>query len=308
MNEFSLIETYFAPLSRDGLKDDAALVDIPAGCELVVTSDTLNEGTHFVVGAAPEDIAHKALRVNLSDLASMGAQPLCYQLNIAYPRKPEARWLKAFTNALAADQAEFNVYCSGGDTTGILGDYLSISITALGCVPKGAALKRSHAKAGDAIFVTGPVGAAYLGFRALHNDWKYSQALLRYRRPVPRLNVAAVRGHVHAAADISDGLLADLEHIASASNLGAEIHLDAFVFDAELEAAFAAGHITRTQAVTGGDDYELILTCAPDAVETLKAQFPAGFVIGTMQIGAGVTLWDAQGQPVICENLGWSHF
>ena len=111
-NEFSIIEKYFTPLGKDGFKDDAAVLHIPACHELVVTSDTLNEGTHFWVGEEPAFIAHKALRVNLSDLAAMGADPFCYQLNIAYPQKPSEEWLEKFTDALAADQKEFDIFCS----------------------------------------------------------------------------------------------------------------------------------------------------------------------------------------------------
>ncbi|MGB4058336.1 MAG: AIR synthase related protein, partial [Alphaproteobacteria bacterium] len=133
MNEFETIARYFKPLTegRDALLDDAAVLSVPPGFELVVTSDTLNAGTHFMADAAAGDIARKALRVNLSDLAAMGARPFAYQLNIAFPARPSEGWLAEFTSALMDDQKTFGIFCSGGDTTTILGAF-SISITAMG--------------------------------------------------------------------------------------------------------------------------------------------------------------------------------
>ena len=226
MSEFEVIAKYFAPLTmgRDGsagLCDDAAVVCVPDGHELVVSSDTLNEGVHFLEGCDPADIAHKALRVNLSDLAAMGAEPLCYQLNIAFPEAPSDGWLAAFTGALMDDQKTYGIYCSGGDTTSIKGGFLSVSITVMGSVPKGRAVRRGGAKAGDLIILSGAVGDAVLGLQVLCEGLErdeYAGAVARYLRPEPRCACASLlRGFAHAAIDISDGLLADLGHVAAAS-------------------------------------------------------------------------------------------
>ncbi len=308
MNEFSIIEKYFAPLGRDGFKDDAAVLEIPAGHELVVTSDTLNEGTHFWPNEAPEFIAHKALRVNLSDLAAMGAEPLCYQLNIAYPQKPSAEWLTQFTSALAADQKEFGIFCSGGDTTSINGP-LSLSITALGLVPTGKAVKRSGAKEGDAVVLTGSIGDALIGLEILrgHIASNESSFLKAYRKPIPQTAIAAqVRSHAHAGADISDGLIADLGHICTASNLGAVLELDKIPFSREAQQLINAKLIKPEQLLTGGDDYQLVLAVPQAALGSLP--FPH-HVIGRFEAGAaGVQIMDKNGKALSFSSAGWQHF
>lgn len=306
MNEFSIIEKYFAPLGRDGFKDDAAVLQIPSGHELVVTSDTLNEGVHFWEGEDAAFIARKALRVNLSDLAAMGADPFCYQLNIAYPQKPTERWLQKFTDALAADQKEFDIFCSGGDTTSINGPLsLSISITALGLVPRGKAVKRSGAKDGDVAVLTGPIGDAWIGLEVLRGNIKPAHPeryLNAYRAPVPQIKIAAnVRTHAHAGADISDGLIADLGHICKASNIGAMIELAKIPFSPHaLELASAQ------QLITGGDDYQLVLAVPPAQLSALD--FPH-HVIGRFEAGRqGVVVMDKDGQPLSFSSAGWQHF
>lgn len=304
MNEFSIIAQYFAPLGRDGFKDDAAVIGVPPGRELVVTSDTLNEGTHFWPGEAPEFIAHKALRVNLSDLAAMGADPLCYQLNIAYPRRPSAEWLAAFTAALAADQAEFGIYCSGGDTTSINGP-LSISITAIGTVLEGQAVRRSGAKAGDAVVLSGPVGAAWLGLEILRGHIAPDDPALfldAYRRPVPQTRIApSVRRFAGAAADVSDGLIADLGHICSASGVRAVIRA------ADIPLPNGAGVLAPLEKLlSGGDDYQLVMAVAPERLSQLD--FPH-FVIGRFEAGEpGVHVVDEQRRALPFASAGWQHF
>lgn len=301
MNEFDIIAKFFAPLGKDGFKDDAAVLQIPPGHELVVTSDTLNEGTHFWVNEAAEFIAHKALRVNLSDLAAMGAEPLCYQLNIAYPQKPEALWLEKFTDALAADQKEFGIFCSGGDTTSINGP-LSISIAALGLVPSGRAVKRSGAKAGDAVVLTGPVGDAWIGLEILRGHIKPENPqpfLEACRKPVPQTKIAAsVRAYANAAADVSDGLIADLMHIAKASNLAAVIEADKIPVSPE-----AAKLAKLEDLVSGGDDYQLVLAVPPDNLAALD--FPH-HVIGRFE--AGPPTLHFEGPALALKQTGWSHF
>ena len=307
MNEFSMIEKYFAPLSRDGLKDDAAVLQIPAGFELVVSSDTLNAGTHFLADAAPGDVAHKALRSNLSDLASMGAAPLSYQLNLAFPEKPSEKFLAEFTSALAADQKEFGIFCSGGDTTSIKGP-LSISITVLGLVKTGTALRRGGAKAEDDIILTGPVGDALIGLKILRGEIKTSDDeyfIQKYYRPRPRLDlVASLITSAHAAVDISDGLIADLSHICTASGVQAHVTVSESLFSAAAQKLLQARQVTMVDLLTGGDDYELLAALPPGV-----ALPPGCQSIGRFHAGApDVQAVDKAGKPITFSHTGWAHF
>ena len=322
MNEFDMIERYFLPLTGGhagtaGLRDDAAVLDIPDGHELVVTSDTLNENVHFLAGDKPENIVRKALRVNLSDLAAMGATPLCYQLNIAFPQKPDEAWLAAFSKALQEDNETYDVFCSGGDTTSIKGDCLSISITAMGVVPKGVAVRRSGAEDGDYIVLTGAVGDAFLGLKVLQEGLDvqdYAHAVSRYQVPCPRMNIEEiVRQYAHAAADISDGLLADCMHIASASGLGAEIDLDKMVFSKDVQRALDGKIIMLEDVLKGGDDYELILAVSPEnlsgAICRLQKNDLNPLVIGVFKgFELGLSLLNTQTLCLSDKNLGWKHF
>ena len=319
MNEFEMIERYFLPLTRGhkgaaGLKDDAAILDVPAGYELVITSDTLNEGVHFIAGETPANIARKALRVNLSDLAAMGAKALSYQLNIAFPNIPNKAWLAEFSGALQADNEEFDIFCSGGDTTSIKGDCLSISITALGLVPVGGAVRRNGALQGDLIVVTGVIGDAYLGLKALQNDLDYGVAIERYRVPRPRNNAASIiRKHVNAAIDISDGLLADLMHIASASKIGAEIDVDKLVFSKDVRHALGRGIVKIEDVITGGDDYELILAVSPAKLPILIRELE-NIKLNPMVVGefkgniSKHPVLKSKTHRIDMKALGWQHF
>jgi thiamine-monophosphate kinase len=305
MNEFDLIEKYFAPLSRDGLKDDAATLSVPGGHELVVSSDTLNAGTHFLENAAPADIAHKALRSNLSDLAAMAAQPLAYQLNLAFPEKPSEKFLKDFTGALAEDQKEFGIFCSGGDTTSINGS-LSISITVMGVIPGGKAPKRGGAKEDDVVILTGPVGDAFIGLQILRGKIETGDDdyfIEKYYRPRPRLDmIEHLRKHAHAAIDISDGLVADLTHICKQSNLAAEIRITDTLFSPQAQKLLHKGTVTQEELLTGGDDYELVLA-VPAA-----ARVP-GHTIGVFRPGPPqVAAFDVAGTPMAFSHKGWTHF
>lgn len=327
MNEFDIIADYFRILTMGraecaGLQDDAAVLTIPPGRELVVSTDTLNAGTHFLKNETPENIARKALRVNLSDLAASGADPLCYQLSMAYPQKPQAEWLKAFTGALLEDQTIFGIFCSGGDTTSIHGGVLSISMTVLGTVPAGKAVRRGGARAGDTIILTGSVGDAALGLHAVWNgrEVAYPKAVLRHRMPLPRVAaVETVRNHAHAAVDISDGLLADLGHICAASHLAAEIRLagggseGGLALSEEVQMALLSAEMKMEDVLSGGDDYELVLAAPPDQVAPLlagleKLAIPAQ-VIGRFMAGApGVRVLDSTGAALSLKAHGWQHF
>lgn len=322
MNEFEMIERYFLPLTcrhagTAGLRDDAAVLGIPDGHELVVTSDTLNEKVHFLAGEKPDNIARKALRVNLSDLAAMGATPLCYQLNIAFPQKPEEAWLAAFSKALQEDNEAYGVFCSGGDTTSIKGDCLSVSITAMGIVPKGMAVRRNGAQDGDYIVLTGAVGDASLGLKVLQEGLDvqdYAHAVSRHQVPCPRMSIEEiVRQYAHAAADISDGLLADCMHIANASGLGAEIDLDKMVFSEGVQRALDGKIIMLEDVLKGGDDYELILAVSPKILPLMICSLQKNglnpLVIGSFkELNLGLSLLNTLTLCLSDESLGWKHF
>ncbi len=313
MNEFDIIRKYFVPLTQghDDLKNDAATLQVLPGFDLIVTSDTSNAGTHFMADATPENIAHKALRRNLSDLAAMGAKPLAYQLNIAFPEKPQKEWLLAFTKVLLADQEQFGIYCSGGDTTSINGP-LSISITALGFVPTGKALHRKGAQPGDHIILMGPVGDALIGLRVLRKEIKTGHDdyfINAYYKPMPRTAIVEIlREHAAAAIDISDGLVADLGHITEASGCGAKITLTPGLFSANA----VKTQIPAADLLTGGDDYELLLAVRPEKsaslIKTLTAQGLKPLKIGEFTSGQGVSVMDEKGVAIPLKNSGWTHF
>ncbi len=299
-----------------GLKDDAAVIVVPDGHELVVTSDTLNEGVHFLSDSAPEDIARKALRVNLSDVAAMGAAPLCYQLNLAFPTKPSEDWLARFSGALLSDNALYGVYCSAGDTTSIQGAGLSISITAMGAVPVGQAVRRSGAQDGDVLVVTGAVGDAALGLQMIRAGAEddYAGAVARYYVPQPRCPVVdIVRKYANAASDISDGLLADAMHIARASGLGVEIDPSKLIFSKDVQHALDDGVFDCADILSGGDDYELILAVSSDCVDGLISEL-RNCNLNPMVIGEfkgdilGFYILDTVTKRIDVKSLGWKHF
>lgn len=322
MSEFGIIEKHFVPLTMGnegsaGLKDDAAVIDIPDGHELVVTSDTVNEGIHFLEGEVPENIARKALRVNLSDLAAMAATPICYQLNIAFPEKPQDDWLKAFSDALYEDNKAFNIYCSGGDTTSIEGDRLSISITAMGSVPKGKAIRRGGAKDGDTIIITGALGDAALGLKVLqekHDENFYKNAVARYRVPEPRVGIEDImRQYVNAAADISDGVLIDCLRIRVACGFGAKIDPEKIEFSWHVQKAIENNVMTIEEAIKGGDDYELILAVSESHVEQvlnrLQEKNLNPFIIGSFsKFASSMSFSNSSSIDIDFSKLGWEHF
>lgn len=310
MQEFDLIKTYFAPLAKGfsgslGLSDDAAVFTVPEGYELVVTKDAISEGIHFIGSEDATLIAGKALRVNLSDLAAMGAEPICYFLALMLPKDTKEEWVERFADGLRATQEEFSIHLAGGDTTSAHGK-ISISITALGQLPKGEALKRSGARAGDAVYVSGTLGDAALGLKLLatNNQQPTTENYLinRYLTPQPRLTLGqALRVIVSSAMDISDGLVQDMGHICAASGVGAKIYEDAL----PISAAAQQRPDYLEAALSGGDDYELLFTVPPEK----KYLVPEGCTkIGEIIAGIGVCVLGKNGEEISLNKKGFSHF
>lgn len=319
--EFELIETWFAPLSESfpgafGLTDDAAVLHVPDGRNLVVTTDMLVSGVHFLDATPPAYIAAKALRVNLSDLAAMAAEPFAYTLSLALPGQPKADWLDTFAQALDVEQRIFNVALIGGDTVSTPGA-LSICITAFGHIEPGCELRRSDAEAGDLVFVSGHIGSAAMGLRVLRGETQgLSEAeaellVERHHRPQPRIELGRrLSGLAHAAIDVSDGLIQDLGHICRCSGLGAVIESVRVPVTPEAEKA-AAGNIGCI--LGGGDDYELLFTAAPenrDAIDAVSRELEIEItVIGRMDENNAVSVVDAAGEEIAAGDIpGFQHF
>ena len=324
-DEFALIARYFAPLAAAapgaaGLADDVAALDIEPGDQLIVKSDAIVGGVHFLPDDPPDLIARKLLRVNLSDLAGKGARPLGYLLTCAFPREIDEPWVARFVDGLATDQREFGFSLLGGDTTATSGP-VTLSATLLGAVAKDRLPRRGDAREGDAILVSGTLGDGALGLDVLRHRISVPDAAQcdhlagRYRLPEPRLALGralAETGIVHASMDISDGLLADLGHICAASRLGADIEWQRLPLSVPAAQLVAAQPALRERIVAGGDDYELLLTVSPGDIPAAmgaaaRADVPLT-AIGRMARGGGVCLRDEQGREMIVGQPGYRHF
>jgi len=321
--EFELIARYFAPLAQGvdgalGLRDDAAWLAPEPGTELVVTTDALVEGVHFLPDDPPELVARKALRVNLSDLAAKGAVPRVYFLDAVLPQTFSETWLAAFVSGLAADQAEYGIRLAGGDTAATPGP-LTLAITAIGTVPAGKMMRRSTARPGEAIYVSGTLGDAALGLRVrrgglqtLDGDARrYLEQ--RYRLPMPRVDLGPrLIGLAGAALDVSDGLVADLGHICETSGVAAIVKESALPLSAPAAMALAHDPELITDILAGGDDYEILFT-APASAEGALAEIGRALGldltrIGTIEAGSGVTIVRPDGRMRELPSGGWSHF
>lgn len=312
ISEFSLIADIFAPLAQTksalGLQDDVALLRPRAGHELVLTTDAIIAGVDFFPSDPPATIARKALRVNLSDLAAKGAEPLGCLLTLCLPKRIGQSWLRAFARGLAADQKEFGIALLGGDLSSTPGP-LTISVTAIGSLPQGRAILRRGAGRGDLVFVSGTIGDSGGGLAALKAKKRAPFLIDRYRVPQPRLALGrALRGIASAALDVSDGLLADLGHLADVSNVHVAVEAARVPLSAALKKA--GGDIVR--AATAGDDYEIAFT-APRArrakvLAAAKASRTPVTQIGFVMPGRGVALLDADGKPLRVAKTGWQHF
>jgi thiamine-monophosphate kinase len=295
--EDELIARYFGPIAGPGaldLQDDTALVAPPPGCELVLTADAVVAGVHFLPGDPPDSIGRKALGVNLSDLAAKGADPLGFLLTLALPADWTEAWLAGFCAGLGGMAGELGCPLLGGDTVRTPGP-LSISVTALGSVPAGAMVRRTNARPGQAICVTGTIGDAALGLalsRPEEPAWAGAlsgaeRAFLvdRYRNPRPRsLFARALRDHAAAAMDVSDGLAGDLAKMLRASGVSGTLALDTVPLSPAARAALAAAPDLLPTLVSGGDDYEILLTISPDRLDAL-AQAAAELGLGLAVIG-----------------------
>jgi thiamine-monophosphate kinase len=291
-----------------GLKDDAALLAPPSGRELVLTTDQMNEGVHFISGDAPDLIARKLLRRNLSDLAAMGAEPLGYLLTTSLPQSVDEDWLRLFAEGLRADQDEFGFFLFGGDSSSSLA-HIALTATLIGHVAPGAALRRNGAKPGDDIWVTGTIGDAALGLRARRGELHDETGFLTQRSllPTPRLGLQ-LTNIANAAIDISDGLVQDLGHICKASSTDAVLW--SHLIPASPPAA-AFGEAMLEARLTDGDDYELLLAVPP--VKTAALIAACGHLqitkIGHLTSGTGkVEVHDASNKILNFTKTGWSHF
>lgn len=321
--EFEAIARFFAPLAKGeagalGLTDDAAILAPASGHDFLITVDMLTAGVHFLADDPPDLVARKLLRVNLSDLAAMGATPRAYFLALGLPASVDVAWFEAFCGGLAADQASFGVSLAGGDTTSTPGP-LVLSLTAIGEAPEGAAIRRSTAKAGEDVYVTGTIGDAALAlgiFDGRLRDLPAADAKLlmdRYRLPEPRVTFGpALRGLASAMIDVSDGLLADLGHICETSGIGAEIDFSRVPLSTAAAPLVAATPALAATIVTGGDDYELLFAAPPavrDAIVATGKRLGVPVArIGRTVPGAGVRLLDAAGRPIETARAGWRHF
>lgn len=322
--EFDLIRRYFAPLAAGeagafALLDDAAALAVKPGHELIVTKDMMTAGVHFLENDPPETLGRKILRVNLSDLAAMGATPRAYAMGLALPGNLAPDWLEKFVAGLAEDQARFGVTLIGGDTIRAAGG-LTMSLTAFGEIAEGRALRRSGAKLGDAIFASGTIGDAALGLLVAEGGSLEGVAaadreflLARYRLPEPRCELGQrLVGLASAAIDISDGLVADLGHICETSEVGARIEAARVPLSTGATAAWRAAPELITRLLTGGDDYELLI-CAPAQAEqdvlaaARAAEIPLSR-IGAVTAGSGVCVIGSDGGEMVLEQGGYTHF
>ncbi|MDA0230976.1 MAG: thiamine-phosphate kinase [Proteobacteria bacterium] len=321
--EFELIMRHFAPLSTAeagayGLRDDAASLVLAPGRELIVTKDMMAAGVHFFADDPAQTLGRKILRANLSDLAAMGATPRAYAMGLALPAELPAEWLTEFAAGLAADQAQFGVTLIGGDTIRAASS-LTLSLTAFGEVPQGQALRRSGARAGDDIYVSGTIGDAALGLLAAEgglamlSQAEKSTLIMRYRLPQPRTELGKrLIGLAGAAIDVSDGLIADLGHICTASVLGARIEANLVPLSPAAAAACAADAKLLVRAFSGGDDYELLIAAPPAAAGELanaaKSVDVALTRIGAVHEGSGVRVMTSDGDEMNFTNTGYEHF
>lgn len=320
MAEFELIAQHFTRPTQHtnlGIGDDAALISVAEGMELAVSTDMLVSGTHFFADADPYQLGWKSLAVNVSDMAAMGATPRWATLAIALPQQDDA-WLSQFSQGFFACANQFDIDLIGGDTTGTKQkESLTISIQIMGEVPSSKAIKRSGAKTGDDIWVSGPLGKAavalqhLLGKQVIHSE-VLNEHLDALHLPQPRVELGiALRNIANSCVDISDGLLADLQHMLTASNVGAEIQLKA-IPTSKLIAEQLHDSTFQRYVLAGGDDYELCFTAPEDQANfilELNHQLNLSLTnIGKITTSKALVVLDAQQQAITLHTLGYNHF
>lgn len=323
--EERLIARYFRPVATApgalGLVDDAAVLTPPDGCDLVLTTDGVIAGVHFFPDDPPGDVARKVLRMNLSDLAAKGARPAGFLMSVALPEPLDSAWLGGFAAAIDQDAAAFGCPLLGGDTDRTPG-LLSVSISAFGIVPRGRMVRRSTAKPGDVVLVTGAIGDSALGLRLRRDPhlaarWGLSsgqaKALVgRYLVPEPRNVLAeAVLAHASAAMDVSDGLAGDLAKLCRASGVAIDVELARVPLSVAAATALAADPTLIETLVSGGDDYEIVLGVAPSRLDAFEKAAAATGVpvteLGRLAAGSG-TSFTRDGVPLTLSKHSYSHF
>ncbi len=326
VSEEAIIAEFWAPLAAGfpgafGLEDDCAAIVPEPGRDLIVTTDAVIAGVHFFPGEDAGAIAWKALAVNVSDLVAKGATPLAYLMSLALPETPERAWLAAFAEGMRRAQSVFGCSLIGGDTDRTPGP-LSVSITAVGTVPTGRMVRRSTAKPGDAVYVSGTIGDATLGLALRRDPALASRCGLdagaqadvgaRYRQPRPPVGLrGTLLDHARAAMDISDGLVKDFDRFCRASHVGGEIDVAAVPLSAAARAVLAAGCTTLADLITGGEDYEVLAAIAPQEAGKFEATAAAAGTpvtrIGFIDDG-GVRVCDGSGRVMAFTRTGWDHF
>jgi thiamine-monophosphate kinase len=321
LDELSIIDRYFRPLAGEGafaLRDDAGRIVVPDGQELVVTTDMIASRVHFLPGDPPDTIARKALRVNLSDLAGKGAQPLAYLVSLGLASTTDEEWLGRFAEGLRKDQGTFGIGLLGGDTIDVA-DGPVISITAFGVVAAGRMVHRFGGRPSDALYVSGTIGAGAIGLALLKGEktWEGLSADLRakmiqrFRVPEPRLQLApALVEHASAAMDISDGLVGDCDKLARASGCSAEINAERVPLPAGIIGG-PANPSMLARLITAGDDYEILAAIPPDQESAFrKAAESAGVPVmrvGELTAGSGPTRVLLNGDEMQLEKRSWVH-
>lgn len=325
--EDSLIHRHFRPLATDpgafGLTDDAAIVRPAPGCDIVLKTDPIISGVHFFPDEMPEAVAQKALRVNLSDLAAKGATPLGFLMALALPDGTSEEWLARFARALGADAEHYRCPLLGGDTDRTPG-LLTVSISAFGTVPNGAMLRRSGARVGDLVMVSGTIGDAALGLELRRSGdrkpWvllaadERAHLLARYQVPEPRTGLAdALLAHATAAMDVSDGLAGDLAKLCRESGVSTTIEVERVPMSPAARSALRAAPELIETILTGGDDYEILFTVPADGAAAFGAAAAATGVAVTLigRIVAGSkapTFTDASGAALAFSSPSFSHF
>lgn len=315
-SEFDLIKRYFEPLAASGsfsLGDDAAVLTPKQGRQLVFTADAIVSGVHFLADDPPGDVAAKLLGVNLSDLAAMGAEGLGYLVTTAWPSNIDELWISSFAKGLAECQARYSVGLLGGDTVATNGP-MCLSLTAIGDVPVNKVLRRNGANVGDLVYVSGCIGDAGVGLRILRDNAvggelnDRAKAIEKYRCPQPRLGLGqALRGLASACIDVSDGVIADLEHLANESRKRMIINLP------QIPVSPLANMIGGAEgAIIAGDDYELLFTSPPVNQDKLQATAKKTMIpitcIGEVLVGEGIEVLDNSGNPIDLTVGGFKHF